>query len=146
MTNIINNIVFAEVKHYLKGIRQEDIDKIPKKILKYINENASKDYKCNFDYNAPLKDLNILDETRGFIGLICYYYWCNTKELKKSFLKRINENEKRFQEKLKEKYNYDIFLKNNTNKTEKDKKSLAVEHNNLFKRLIKRIKLIIMKK
>lgn len=102
----------AEVIYYLKGIKQEDIDKIPKKLMQYLNENASKEYKCDFDYNKPLKDLKLLDETRGIIGMICYNYWCITKIQKSQYLKRLSENEQKYQRVLYEKYNPDNIFKN----------------------------------
>ena len=77
MEYVINPDALAEVKHYLKGIKQKDIDKIPRELLEYIDSNSSSDYQCNFDYNAPLKDLDLLEETRGIIGMICYDYWCD---------------------------------------------------------------------
>lgn len=80
MISEVNADAMAEVIHYLKGIRQDDIDKIPKKFMQYLNANASKEYVCKFDYNKPLKELKLLDETRGIIGMICYNYWCTTEK------------------------------------------------------------------
>ena len=57
MISVQNANAIAEVVYYLKGIRQEDIDKIPKKLLEYLNNNASKEYECNFDFNKPLNEL-----------------------------------------------------------------------------------------
>ena len=85
MIGIKEQNAMAEVVWYLKGIKQEDIEKIPEKTIKYLNENASKEYKCNFDYSKPLNELKLLDETRGIIGLLCYKYWCITEEQKKEY-------------------------------------------------------------
>ena len=76
MISVKSQNAMAEVLWYLKGINEEDIDKIPKDIINYIKQNASKDYICTFDYNKPLKDLDLLDETRGIIAILCYKYWC----------------------------------------------------------------------
>ena len=114
MISVQNANAIAEVIYYLKGIRQEDIDKIPKKLLEYLNNNASKEYECNFDFNKPLNELELLEETRGIIGMICYNYWCETEEQKTNYLKKINQNEKKYQEELRKKYNPDnIFKKDN---------------------------------
>ena len=61
MVSVRNANAMAEVIYYLQGIKQEDIDKIQKKFIQYLNENASKEYKCDFDYNKPLKELKLLD-------------------------------------------------------------------------------------
>ena len=75
---MINDIKYAnamaEVLYYLKGIRDEDLAKIPKKLIDFLEENSNKNYICNFDYTKPLKELNLTDESKGIIAMICYYY------------------------------------------------------------------------
>lgn len=112
MISVKSQNAMAEVIWYLNGIKEDDIDKIPKKIINFIKENASKDYKCTFDYNRPLKELNLLDDTRGIIGMLCYKYWCTTKEQKEMYIKKLNSNEKNYQNKINEKYNPDNLFKN----------------------------------
>ena len=127
MIGINNANAMAEVIYYLKGIKQEYINKIPKTLMQYLNENASKDYMCDFDYNKPLKELDILDETRGIIGMICYNYWCVTKQQKELYLKKLSQNEKQYQEILHKKYNPDdIFKKSNKNNTSETQKDNAL--------------------
>ncbi len=106
----------AEVLWYLKGIKEDDIDKIPKDIINFIKQNASKEYNCTFDYNKPLKELDLLSETRGIIGMLCYRYWCTTEEQKEMYLKKLNSNEKNYQIKMNEKYNPNDVFKNNNQK------------------------------
>lgn len=149
MVSVRNANAMAEVIYYLKGIKQEDIDKIPRKFIQYLNENASKEYKCDFDYNKPLKELNLLDETRGIIGMICYNYWCVTEKQKEQYLKRLSQNEQQYQKKLDEKYNPDNifenkildFIENTTNPTE------IIEYKeSIFKKLKNKLKSIFSKK
>lgn len=103
-----------EVLQYLKGIQKEDVDKIPKKFMNFLEENASKEYECQFDFTKPLKELDLLDETKGIITMICYKCWCETEEQKQNFLEKLNENEIEYQKQLKEKYDMEnIFTKTN---------------------------------
>lgn len=149
MVSVRNANAMAEVIYYLQGIKQEDIDKIPKKFIQYLNENASKEYKCDFDYNKPLKELNLLDETRGIIGMICYNYWCVTEKQKEQYLKRLSQNEEQYQKILNEKYNPDNifgkkkldFIENTTNTTE-----ITEYKESIFKKFINKIKSIFSKK
>ena len=68
--------------------------------------------ECDFDYTQPLKDIKLMDETRGLISMICLNYWCENEEQKNNFIKHLNENEIRHQEELRKKYNIDdIFYK-----------------------------------
>ena len=143
MVSVKNANAMAEVIYYLKGIKQEDINKIPKKLLQYLNDNASKEYKCDFDYNKPLKDLNLLDETRGIIGMICYNYWCIDEIQKKQYIDKLNINELQYQEFLHEKYNPDNLFKNKNEKNieEPVKNTEMIEYREpLFKKIILKIK------
>ena len=112
MVNIQYSNAMAEVLHYLKGIRKEDIEKISKNFLKFIEENSSKEYVCKFDYNKPLKELELLNETRGIIGTICLNYWCQNEEQRQNYLNKLSENERKYQEEIQEKYNLDNLFKN----------------------------------
>ncbi len=116
MISVKSQNAMAEVLWYLKGIKEDDIDKIPKDIINFIKQNASKEYNCTFDYNKPLKELDLLSETRGIIGMLCYRYWCTTEEQKEMYLKKLNSNEKNYQIKMNEKYNPNDVFKNNNQK------------------------------
>ena len=145
MESVISAKALAEVKHYLKGINQKDIDKIPKEMLHYINDNSANDYQCNFDYYTPLKDLDLLEETRGIIGMICYEYWCDTDEKKKRFRARLNENELKYQDKLREKYKPNDVFKNSAMNLKRtasieDTKNLVEVKDSFLKKLIWKVK------
>jgi len=111
MVNERYEIAMAETLHYLKGISQDDINKIPNEFMTFLKNNASQNYECKFDYTRPLKELNLKNETRGLIAMICLNYWCETEEEKNSFRKHLNENEKQYQEELRKKYNMDDVFK-----------------------------------
>lgn len=116
MVNERYSIAMTETLHYLKGIRQDDLNKIPSKFMKFLNENCAKNYICEFDYTKPLKDIKLSNEARGIIAMICLNYWCETDEQKEKFKKHLNENELKYQEGLRKKYNYDdLFKKNKIN-------------------------------
>ena len=56
MINEKYGIAICETLHYLNGINQKDLNKIPRKFMQFLNDNCLKDYKCNFDYTKPLKE------------------------------------------------------------------------------------------
>lgn len=114
MVDVKNANAISEVLHYLKGINQTDIDKLPNKLMNFLEENASKDYICDFDYIKPLSELDLLDETKGLLGLICLNYWCETEEEKADFTRKLNANEDQYQKELREKYNPDDIFKKDT--------------------------------
>lgn len=128
-----------EVITYLKGIREEDINKIPEKMMKFLEENASKDYNCNIDYTKPLNELELMDETKGIIGLICYNYWCETQEQKEKFLNNLKDNEKKYQEELKKKYDLEkVFARKNNKLLIIEEPKKLKWYQKIFKILLKR--------
>lgn len=152
MVSVKDANAMAEVIYYLKGIRQEDVDKIPKKFIQFLNENASKEYICNFDYNRPLKELNILDETRGIIGMICYNYWCVTEQQKELYLNKLSQNEQQYQEILHEKYNLDNLFKNRKQEYVEETQNIVNEvamveyRGSTLKKVINKIKYFFIRK
>ena len=154
MENVRYANAMTEVLEYLKGIRQEDIDKIPKKLLLFFKENSSKDYICNFDYNKPLKEQQLLDETRGLISMLCLNYWCVTEQQKDTYIRKLNENERKYQEELRKRYNPDeIFLKRNTESLStksveenvQEVSLVEIKNKNFIEKIIDKIKKIFRK-
>jgi len=111
----------AELLHYLKGIRKEDIDKIPTRIMKFFKNNASIDLKCDFDYTKPLNELNLLEETKGLIAMLCLNYWCETEEQKQNFVSKLKNNERKLQNELAEKCNVNNIFINKRHKIDNNK-------------------------
>ena len=101
----------SEVLWYLNGIKKVDVDKIPKKLIDFFKSKASDDYECQFDYSKPISELKLQEETRGLIAMITLNYWCETKEEKNLFVKKLNENETNYQEKLSKKYDIENIFK-----------------------------------
>lgn len=139
------SIAYAEVLHYLKGIRKKQIMFIPKGLIEYFKANKSQTYKCNFDYHKSLNEIEISDKAKGIIGMICLNYWSNSNNEKKIFLEKIEENEKIYQKELNEKYSYDnIFKKSNKDKDlENEEELLDLEPTKkvkLFEKIINKLK------
>ena len=111
MIDVKYEYAMAEVLHYLKGIRKRDRDKIPKKVMSFLELNAAKNYECDFDYNKPLNELNLFKETKAIIAYICLNYWCVTQQQKERFLKQLNKNKGSHQEQLRRKYDIDNLFK-----------------------------------
>lgn len=154
MVNERYSIAISETLHYLKGIDQDDINKIPNKFMSFLKENASNSYSCNFDYTKPLRELNLTKEAKGLIAMICLNYWCETEEQKIKFRNHLNKNEQVYQEKLQKKYNIDdIFKKKEISNNDEiasesiiNKLPVEVKNENIFKKLLNYLKKIFNKK
>ena len=148
-------VAITETLHYLNGINQNDVNKIPNKFMNFLKENSLQDYKCDFDYTKPLNELNLTDETKGLIGLICLNYWCETEEQKNNFKKTLTQNEKQYQTELMKEYNPDNIFKNETkpktisntlNKNITQNTELIETKENFFQKIMRKIKMFLSKK
>lgn len=138
---MIDNRVFSEVYIILNQLEEESLKKIPEEILNKIKENAT----IEIDYieeNKPLEELKLMNETKEFLAVISYNYFCDEEERKK-WNDVFDENERKYQETLKEKYNpEEIFDKkeNLANKENKECLELIEYKENFIKILISKIK------
>ena len=130
MVNEKYSIAMCETLRYLKGINQDDLNKIPSKFIKFLNDNSSKNYECDFDYTKPLKELNISEEARGIIAMICLNYWCITDEQKENFKSHLTKNELKFQKEMRRKYNPDNLFNNKVEKNVVD--TVKIEYKELI--------------
>ena len=134
----------AETLWYLRGIRKEDVNKIPTSVINYLIKYSNKDYKCNFDYNASMEDMHLLDETKVLITSICYSYWCDDEIEKAKLRKNKQKNEKAYEIWQRELYDPNkIFEKNNqsqVNNVEAEQAIAVKPKESLFTKMINRIR------
>lgn len=112
----------TETLWYFKGIREEDLNKIPDRVMNYLVQNSNKDYVCNFDYNKSFSELNLLEETKILITSICYTYWCEDEIEKASLREILAQNEKDFEILQREIYNPNNIFKENKDKEKETEK------------------------
>lgn len=106
------NDVCKEVLTILGFFNIDVIEKIPSKILQKINELAA-DSELNYyiDREKDLIDQDISEKGKDLIALL-YYSYIATENEKNELSKIWNDNEKKYEKELKEKYNPDNIFKN----------------------------------
>ena len=109
----------AEINEILKYMPKEEVEKIPSKLREFFREISSKDYVTNINPNIPLDKQQIKEKTKDIIALIYRNYWCSEEE-RKELDQKLIENDKKFEEELREKYNPDNIFKNNVTTTKKE--------------------------
>lgn len=109
----------AEINEILKYMPKEEVEKIPSKLREFFKEVSSKDYVTNINPNIPLDKQQIKEKTKDIIALIYRNYWCSEEE-RKELDQKLIENDKKFEEELREKYNPDNIFKNNVTTTKKE--------------------------
>ena len=132
----------VEVLDILDNTNKEDVNKIPSTFIKFLVDNASEDYVVNLDHTKPISELNIMEKTKEILGTIYINWWCDENE-RQEYMEQIQEQERRREEELREKYNPDNMFKNRqSNEVSKEIQNLPVEkkNENIFNIVINKIK------
>ena len=73
--------------------------------------NKSTTYVSKLNHSNKINEMNLKEGTKNLLATIYLSYWCSPQE-KANYAKILNENEKKYQEELRKKYNLDnIFIK-----------------------------------
>lgn len=126
MLNVAQSEAMVEVLEILSQMEKEKVNKIPKKFITFLEDNASKTYKCKLDRSIPLKNQKLKKETKAFLALIYLNYWCKSEDEKNEYIETLKKNEREYQKELSEKYNIDNLFK----KEEKTKKQVIEQEQN----------------
>ena len=116
----------AEINEIFKYLPKEEVEKIPSKLREFFKKVSSKDYVTNINPDLPLDEQNIKEKTKDIIALIYRNYWCSEEE-RKELDQKLIENDKKFEEELREKYNPDNIFKNNVTTTKKEEPEVKEE-------------------
>ena len=109
---------YSEVDEFLGLVTEEEKNQIPKKLRDFFREERDINYHKKINPNIPIKEQNLKEETLAIIALLMIQYWYKDESKKQKLLKVLDENERKYQEELREKYNPDNIFKNkNDNNT-----------------------------
>ena len=137
---------YSEVDEFLSLLSENLRNEIPKKLREFFKEEKDDNYVKNIDKNIPIKAQNLKEETLAIIAMLNLQYWCKDEEEKERLQRIYNENEKKYQEQLREQYNPDNLFKNKTSDTIQETETInenvaMVEYKeSVFKRFINKIK------
>ena len=135
--------MYSEVYSILNLLGEPFIKKIPKNIYKVIQDTRSLTYTPIYDENISLNKQQIKRETLSMIALLHLNYWCDTEEEKANLNQMLKQNDYKYQNKLKEKYNPDDMFKKQKKKeiVENEDTVAMVEYKkSKFKKIIEKIK------
>lgn len=132
-TTNIDIQAFSEVKCILDFLPIHYTEKLPKKLLNIINSLYDEKFKIKINPNIELKKQNFTEDTKNIIAVLKYNYWCKNDEEKENLARMFKENEDKYQEDLREKYNPDNIFKNRKNEdTESNNLPVVIKKENLF--------------
>lgn len=139
--NIKTKEIYSEVYQVLNLLGNEYVDKLPKSLFNMLEEKRNINYETKYTKDLPLNKQNIKKETLSIIALLHLNYWCENLNEKNELNQMFKNNEDRYQNELKKKYDSnDIFKKQVQENIIKNEVSLIEYKESIFKRLINRIK------
>lgn len=149
MDNIEYSNSLYQINEIIKYMIPNLKARIPKKIVSYFENNKSKDYNWKIDKTIPLEKQNLLPTTKEILTVLYKDYICDDLE-KIKLEKNLSNNEIKYQEELKEKYNSDNIFKNKAKEnidtiTKNENISVVAYKETFFSKIINKIKLIFHK-
>ncbi|MGN1297838.1 MAG: hypothetical protein ACI4VH_05395 [Clostridia bacterium] len=109
--------VYSEIDEFLGLITKEERDEIPKKLRDFFREEKDTSYHKNINSNIPIEEQNLKEETLAIIALLNLQYWCKDENEKQRLQQIYANNENKYQEELREKYNPNNIFKNKNDVT-----------------------------
>lgn len=125
--NLETRQAYAEVNMFLDLIGGELAEEIPIKLREFFKREMDRSYIPQINPNTPMTEQELKRKTISIIAVLNINYWCKDPEKKKELLEIYSNNEKRYQEELREKYNSDNIFKNKKEITDIGNGNLPVE-------------------
>ena len=149
MENIEYSNSLYQINEIIKYMAPNLKARIPKRILSYIETNKSKEFDWQIDKTLPLEKQDLLQTTKEILTVLYKDYMCNDLERLK-LEEKLNDNERKYQEELRQKYNPDNIFKDKTKEvvdkiTVNEKTSVVPYKESFFSKIINKIRLIFHK-
>ena len=139
--NIRTKEIYSEVYQVLNLLGNEYIDKLPKSLFNMLEEKRDINYEPKYTDDLPLNKQNIKKETLSIIALLHLNYWCENANEKNELNQMFKNNEDRYQDELRKKYDPDNIFKKQVQENIIKKEVALVEYKEpIFRKLINKIK------
>lgn len=146
---------YTEVYTILQDLNEEEYNKIPPEVIETIKENRNEEYEYFLDDELELKDQPMLPETKAILFNLFRDYLA-TPEQRIKIIRMQNEERQKNELKKQQMYNTDVFANKSINKTTKlyenevkannEENQIIVYKENIFRRILNKIKCLFMKK
>ncbi len=146
---------YTEVYTILQDLNEEEYNKIPPEVIETLDANRNKEYEYFLDNELELKDQPMLPETKAILFNLFRDYLA-TPEQRTKIIKMQNEARQKNELKKQQMYNTDVFANKSINKTTKlnenevktnnNEKQIVEYKENIFKRILNKIKSLFMKR
>ncbi len=91
-----NNLskAYVELLSFFELIDKKDYDKLPKGLLKYLEENKDKNYHKKVNPNISIEEQSLLPQTLDLIAFLNLKYWCKDEKEKNELRRTYYKNDK----------------------------------------------------
>lgn len=146
---------YIEVYTILQDLNEEEYNKIPPEVIETIKENSNEEYEYFLDDELELKDQPMLPETKAILFNLFRDYLA-TPEQRTKIIRMQNEARQKNELKKQQMYNTEVFANKSINKTTKvdenevktnnEEKQIVIYKENIFRRILNKIKHLFIKK
>ena len=105
---------YKETYEILRTLSEEDVNKIPKEMIKMFEVKMDKEYDFKIDLNKTFEEQNFSDITKAIIANLFRDYWA-TSEQRERIIAKENQERQILEEKKRAKYNTNDIFKNKKN-------------------------------
>lgn len=149
MENMEYSDSLYQINEILKYMAPNLKARIPKKIISYFENNKSKDFNWKINETVPLEQQELLPTTKEILTVLYKDYLCDDEERVK-LEKTLNDNEIKYQEELRKRYNADNMFENRQKVTKyteprKENTDILAYKESFFSKIISKIKMIFHK-
>ncbi|MBR3153229.1 MAG: hypothetical protein IKF52_06535 [Clostridia bacterium] len=143
-----NEFAFAsgEINEIFKYLSPDQVNKIPIKLRKFFEDAEIENYVPHIDHQKRITEQDISEKTKSILAVLYRKYWSDVN-IRGEIDAKLLENERRYQEELRNRYNPDnIFENRKVIAEEKEEieepKSIMIieEKKSIFSRIINKIK------
>jgi len=112
--------VLSEVYQIIEYMEPALRERIPERLINQIAEKRDKDYMFKYDTSKSLLDQDMYDESKHLISAIYINYVCDDNE-KREILNICSENDKKYEEELRKKYDVNNLFSSKTSSESEEK-------------------------
>lgn len=139
-------IAYAEIDSFIELLPRAEKEKIPSKLKQYFKDEKDKETTKKLSMDIPIEKQNLQEETWNLIAMVYLKYLCEDEEEKKELEQIYDENEKKYREEMKEKYNPEKIFKEREKQQVIQNLPIKVQKESIIQKIIKFINKLFHKK
>ncbi len=113
-------MAYAEVDYIIHHMNMRYLEMLPKKLIVFFDKMKDPEYEVFVDPKKPLQSQGLKKYTLEIIALLHLKYWCEDEERKKELYNRMETNQIKFEEQLREKFSTDNIFDNKEEKVQEE--------------------------